>query len=144
MTRESPEARRWPVPLAGRVADDASAEQVANAIVVIWREVDQALHPIIGHRGVAALFNRSLSLTAATYPWLSLGHQGVLAAFDPSALRGALARQSAADAAAGGVALFQSFRELLESLVGASLTERLLRSVWAQPSGRSPEQDISS
>ena len=137
------EGRRWPAPLADRVTYDASAEQVADAIVAICLEIDQTLHPTIGHRGVAALFNRSLSLTAAAYPWLARDQPGVLAAFDPSALKAALVQQSAAEAAAGGLALFQSFRELLASLVGASLTERLLRSVWAHPSSGPPAQDTS-
>ena len=144
MALESPEARGWPAPLAGRVAVDASAGQIADAIVAVWREIDQALHPIIGHRGVAALFNRSLSLAAAKYPWLALGHQGALTTLDPSALKATLVRQSAADAAASGIALFQSFRELLASLIGGSLTDRLLRSVWALPPGTSPVQDIPS
>ena len=140
---EIQEGRPWPAPLGDRVADDASAEQIAAAIVVLWQEIDQSLHPIIGHRGVAALYNRSLHLTAADYPWLAVGHQGTSAAVDPSALKAALEQQAAAEAAAGGLALFQSFHGLLASLVGASLTDRLLRSVWARSAGASPAQDTS-
>jgi hypothetical protein len=138
------ERRPWPTPLADRVTEDASAEQVAEAIAALWQEIDQALHPIIGHRGVAALYHRSLHLTAAAYPWLAIGHRGLTAEVDPSALTTVLAQRGAAEAAAGGAALFQSFRELLTSLVGASLTDRLLRSVWAHPAGISPAQDTSS
>ena len=141
---KSLEDRRWPAPLAHRVTDPADAEQIADAIIAIWLEIDQALHPIMGHRGVAALYNRSLALTAATYPWLAMGHQGVLAAIDPSALRAALVSQAPADAAAGGNALFHSFRELLASLVGPSLTERLLRSVWTPSSSGLPAQDTTT
>lgn len=138
------EGRPWLAPLAGRVTNDASAEQIAGAIAGIWQDIDQALHPIIGHRGVAALYNRSLHLTAATYPWLAIGVQGVPAAVDASALKAALVQQVAAEAAAGGVALFHSFRELLSSLVGAALTDRLLRSVWARSAGATSAQDTSS
>jgi len=84
MTLASHESRRWPAPLADRATYDASAEQIAGAIVAVCLEIDQALHPTIGHRGVAALLNRSLSLTAAAYPWLARDHPGVLVAFDPS------------------------------------------------------------
>lgn len=143
MPTERQESRPWPAPLAGRIADDADADQVADAIVAVWLEIDQALHPIIGHRGVAALHNRSLKLTAATYPWLAVGHQGALAAIDVTALRATLVPRAAAQAAAGGVALFQSFRELLASLVGQALADQLLGSVWAHPSGTSPAQDTS-
>ena len=77
MPLKSQPSRRWPAPLADRVTDGADAEQVADAIVAIWLEIDQALNPIIGHRGVAALYNRSLNLTAAAHPWLAVGQPGV-------------------------------------------------------------------
>jgi hypothetical protein len=56
-------------------------------------------------------------------------------------LRTALARQDADEAAAIGGQLLQTFYELLTTLVGASLTERLLRSVWANFLGGPPAQD---
>ncbi len=144
MPLENQLGHRWPAPLADRVSDGADAEEVAGAIVAVWQEIDQALRPIIGHRGVAALYSRSLSLTAAGYPWLAIDQPATPAAIDPSGLRAALVQQAAAEAAAGGSALFHSFHELLASLVGPSLTERLLRSVWTHPSGTSPTQDTSS
>ena len=140
---QRPEGSHWPAPLGGRIPDGAHAGQVADAVVAIWLEIDQALHPIIGHRGVAALYERSLSLTAAAYPWLALEQRGMPAAVDPAALRAALVQQTGAQAAAGGNALFHSFHQLLASLVGASLTERLLRSVWDHSPGAAPAQDTS-
>jgi hypothetical protein len=130
-------------PLAGRVADDASAEQVAEAVFELWLEIDQALHPIIGHRGVAALYNRSLKLTQRAYPWVAIGHQGQLAAADPAALKVTLVQQAATEAAAGGSALFGAFHGLLSSLVGPALTEQLLSSVWAHSSAVASAQDPS-
>jgi hypothetical protein len=103
---------------------------VADAVAAVWREVDRALHPIIGHRGVHALHVRSLELAAARYPWLAAGHAGALAAIDASALRAALAQQSPEQALAAANALLRGFRDLFTSLIGASLTERLLGSVW--------------
>jgi hypothetical protein len=134
----------WPEPLGGRLTVGADAEQVADVILTVWQEIDQALNPIIGHRGVAALYNRSLNLTAARYPWLAAGHQGVLAAVDLGALKAALAQRAPAEAAVGGCALLQSFHALLCSLVGASPTGRLLVSVWPQPAGAVPAQDTAS
>lgn len=141
MLLKSQPSRPWPAPLADRVSDGADAEQVADAIVAIWLEIDQVLHPIIGHRGMAALYNRSLHLTAVAYPWLAIDQPAVPAAVDPSGLRSALVQQAAAEAAAGGNALFLTFHELLSSLVGASLTDRLLRSVWTHSSPDSPVRD---
>jgi len=141
---KSQESRPWPAPLADRVSDGADAEQVADAIVAIWLEIDQVLHPIIGRRGVAALYDRSLHLTAVVYPWLAVGQPGIPATVDPSALRAALVQLTAAEAAAGGSALFHTFHELLASLVGVSLTDRLLSSVWTHPQHASSAQDTFS
>jgi len=139
VSRQSPQ---WPEPLASRLRADADTDQVVDAIMAIWRESEIALSPIIGHRGVAALFHRSLNLVSAMHPWLAAGHGGALDAADPSALKAALLQQPAAAAAAGGAALFQSFHDLLATLVGAPLTNRLLHSVWAPSKGDTPAQDL--
>jgi hypothetical protein len=143
MPSESAQGPRWPEPLGRRLPADADAGQVADAVDAVWRDIDQALHPILGHRGVLALYNRSLALAAVRHPWLAAGHPGALAAIDASALRAALVQQAPAEAAAGGSALLQRFRDLLSSLVGASLTDRLLRPVWAPTPGASPLEDAS-
>jgi hypothetical protein len=143
MPSESERGLRWPEPLGQRLPADADAGQVADAVASIWRDIDQALHPIVGHRGVLALYNRSLALASVHHPWLAAGHLGALAAIDASALRAALVQQPPAEAAAGGSALLQRFRELLSSLIGASLTDRLLRPVWAPTPGASPLEDAS-
>jgi hypothetical protein len=140
---ESQESRRIAVPLAHRVGIDADAATIADAIVATWQEVDAALAPIIGPQGVAALYRRSLHLTSSIHPWLAGTHEGVHTVMDLAALKPLLAQQSSADAAAGGSALLQTFYELLASLVGPSLTERLLRSVWAHSSSGPPAQDTS-
>lgn len=144
MSKESQQLRTWLEPLAGRVAAGANAAQVADAIVVIWLEIDQALSPILGHHGVAALYNRSLKLASPAHPWLAACQAGVSAAVDTSALKAALLQQPAAQAGAAGSALFLSFRELLASLIGPSLTDRLLRPIWARSTGASPAQGAPS
>ena len=144
MPSESPEANRWLATLTLRTPPSAGVEQIADAIVVIWLEINQALHPIIGYRGVAALFNRSLKIAISEFSWLGDGHQGVLAAVDAAALKATLLRQTPETALAGGITLFVTFHELLASLVGPSLTDQLLAAVWTQPSGVPPEQESSS
>lgn len=69
-------------------------------------------------------------------------HQGVQTTVDLAALKAILAQQDSETATAGG-ALLQTFYELLASLVGPSLTERLLRSVWENPLSGPPAQDTS-
>lgn len=123
---------------------EASSTQVADAVICIWGEVDQALSPIVGQRGVAALYSRSLKLSTAAHPWLAPGYQSALSAVDTSTLRTALAQQTPEEAAAGGSALFKTFHELLASLVGPALTEQLLISVWAESMDWPPEQETPS
>lgn len=144
MHLDSKDDRPWPAPLAGRVASDADTAEVADAVVALWRDIDEALHPIIGRQAVAALYTRSLKAASAGYPWLAHAQPDAMGSVDPAALRGAISRQTAAEAGAACVALFDAFHELLASLVGASLTDRLLRSVWTLSAGDSPAQDTSS
>ena len=88
------------------------------------------LAPIIGARGVAALGQRSLQLARVVHPWLVADQPGGPHALDTSMLVSLLAQRSRADAAAAGSTFLHTFRELLSRLIGASLTERLLLTVW--------------
>jgi hypothetical protein len=110
--------------------DGADSGQVAESIAATCRAVDDALAPIIGQGGVAALFRRSLHLTGQTHPWLAGAEEGVPNAMDVVTLTSRLARQTSAEAAAAGALLLRTFYDLLTTLVGPSLTERLLRPVW--------------
>ena len=118
--------------------------QIADAIVATWQEIDEALTPIIGQRGVAALYKRSLYLTVSAYPWLSSTHESVQTVMDLTALKSTLAQQSSGAAAAGGSQLLQTFKDLLASLIGPSLSERLLRSARTTSLSGPPAQDTST
>ena len=60
-----------------------------------------------------------------------MAERNALAPGDFALLRETLAQQSSGDAAAAVQAgLLKTFLDLLTSLIGAELTERLLRSVW--------------
>jgi hypothetical protein len=63
---ESQEGRHWFGPLAGPSPDGEDSEHLAGRVGAVWLEIGQALHPIIGHRGVAAL---------TTAAWRSPGHR---------------------------------------------------------------------
>ena len=117
--------------LTRKASDGASSRQVADAVTSAFQGIDQALTPIVGRRGVAALYKRSVHLAGRTHSWLAVPMEGVPTAMDVVSLTAALEGQSAADAAAAGALLLQTFHELLTTLVGPSLTERLLRPVWA-------------
>jgi hypothetical protein len=95
----------------------------------LWHGIDVALSPIIGERGVAALYKRSLHLTCSAHSWLASVQEHSAQPGDFAALRTALAGHPRADAAAASAALLQTFLDLLTSLIGAALTEQLLASV---------------
>jgi hypothetical protein len=121
-----------------------TAVQVAEVLVSTWQAIDAALSPVIGHRGVAMLYMRSLHVTRTAHPWLTATPEDEVAAMDLATLKSVFVQQSGTHAIAAGGALLQTFHELLSSLIGPSLTERLLRPVWAPFSSGPPAQDTSS
>ena len=129
--------------LASRINGRADAVQIADEIVTMFQEISDALSPIIGRRGFYALYKRSLHLAAPAYPWLSVARDGTQDFLDPAKLKSTFVAQSPASAAAGGSVLLQTFQDLLASLIGASLTKRLLHPVWIHSSGIPPAQELS-
>lgn len=130
--------------LARRVGEGADSATVAAAAVSIWQDVDVALAPIIGQSGVAALYKRSLYLTLVEHPYLVTAYEGSLRAGEFVGLNTALAQQTPADALAATIALLNTFHDLLTHLIGGSLFERLLRSVWDKPSSGDAAKDTVS
>lgn len=144
MTIESHNSVQAAASLIRQADNGASAAHIAESIIATWQQIDATLAPIIGRGGVAALYKRSLSLTAPAYPWLAGTYDGVQTSIDLAPLRSVLMHQSSASVAAAGGALLQTFNQLLASLVGTSLTERLLRPVWANAFSAPPAQDSTS
>jgi hypothetical protein len=138
-----PEGPPLAAPLARRLGAQPTAAQIAAAVFIVWEEFDDVLTPIIGTLGVVALYRRSLHLTRAAHPWMAAAPRSAQPALPPAALRSLLAAQDSAVAATAGSTFLQSFHAVLASVVGASLTERLLRSVWADPSSGAPAKDPS-
>jgi hypothetical protein len=127
--------------LARRVGESADAVAIAAAAISLWQEVDVALAPIIGQPGVAALYKRSLYLTLVDHPCLVTAYEGLLRPGDFAGLETALSQQTPAEAAAAMAALLSTFHDLLTHLIGGSLFERLLRSVWNKPSSGDSAKD---
>lgn len=113
------------------VSAGASSQEVATVVAEAFQRIGQALVPIIGQGGLAALYKRTLHLSRPMCPWLPVVPQGAPSTMDLAALTTGLATQTAANAAAAGTELLQVFHTLLTSLIGESLTERLLRPVGA-------------
>jgi hypothetical protein len=116
--------------LVQRAGSGANARMFASATLGIWYEVSTLLLPMIGSQGVEALLNRTLHLSGGAFPWLACldvqqGNINLLA--DLNQLISQHETKSAKDACHF---ILETFIELLISLIGVSLTERLLKPIW--------------
>jgi hypothetical protein len=119
--------------LSQRSGKNPGAAETADALIAIWQDVAAALHFIIGRQGVAALYDRSVSLTSKKHPWLAASCADTDNSVNSAALRSAVAGQSASDAAAGAGEFLQTFYEVLVSLIGPALCEQLLLPIREVP-----------
>jgi hypothetical protein len=113
---------------AGQASD---ANTIAAATVAQWRQISARLNPVLGSHGVDILFSRTLHLAGKSYPWLGVAGDRQLGAPSLDVIRARLGRQPAPVAAAASCEFLIIFTELLATLIGDSLTDRLLDPVWA-------------
>jgi hypothetical protein len=123
--------------------EGANAGQIADAAVAVWAAIDKALSPVVGQRGSAALFQRSIHMVRERYPWLGGAGDAAAERDEFAAFRAALAQQAPDHAAAAHDDILQTFLALLADLIGESLTQRLLRNVWEPPSSGHAVKDTS-
>lgn len=143
MSRESEEGRQIVASLARRVGDIADLAKIAHAIISTLQDMDAALRPIIGQQGVVALYRRSLNLCVSNHPRLARTYDKVQSGMDLIALKSLIVEQSDSDALFFGEVLLTTFYELLTTLIGPSLTERLLRGMWEPSLSDTPSQENS-
>ncbi|CAN5164487.1 hypothetical protein BH11PSE10_BH11PSE10_17320 [soil metagenome] len=143
MSIENPERHRPVGPLASRVKSGATAAEIAVVMASLCHEISAALSPIVGARGVAALHNRSHHRCAASHAWMAALRDVAAVNAGCEGLVALLARQEPGEALSGGEDYLQTFHDLLLSLIGPSLTERLLRTVWPPISSGTAAQDMS-
>ena len=97
------------------------------------------LKPLVGGLATFALYARSLHLANASFekpdPALQKLQENL------TSLHNDLSARSLEDARTASQALLRALVDLLASLIGQSLTDRLLRSAWGNPNARhSPEK----
>ena len=121
------------IALVQRAGDATDASTVAEATISTWHRMAAQLIPVIGAGGVDVLFNRSLHLTSTLFPWLTIpaDHRDNNALL--ANLKERLAGREPDTAIEASTTLLMTFVELLMSLIGESLTERLLISAWETP-----------
>lgn len=103
----------------------------SNELLQPWRRIAQQLCPLIGESGFCALFGRAIHMVGPDHAWLSPQQ----ACRSPDQLFGLLEERMAlvdiARATAANEILLRTFTQLLETLIGKALTERLLASATA-------------
>ena len=122
----------------------ASAQNVAELVTKTFHEIAQVLAPIIGQQGMEALYRRSLQLAGSMCAQLHATSKVVSMALNLELLKVEHAKQTAAVAASAGSKLLHVFHELLASLIGTPLTERLLGSFWLNFLGASSARTAKS
>lgn len=152
--KQVPAAETPPAPLRGldpvaaflenTVSCGASSQEVAEIVGEAFQGIGRALVPIIGQRGVAALYRRSLHVAGPSCARISEPTEAAPIAMDIALLESELAQQTAAEAAAAGTELLQGFHVLLTTLIGPLLTERLLRPVWIKFWSGPPARNTTS
>lgn len=143
MFAESEAGQRIAACLAHRAKGCAEVSQVAEAITSMFENIDTALTPIIGPKGVAALHRRTLHLCITQHPSFADSYRMLVVGMDLKELKALLTEQSRADALFFSEEILKTFYELLATLIGRSLAARLLLDVWEQPFSGPPDQDIS-
>jgi hypothetical protein len=108
---------------------DQGAIELAAESVARWRQIDIALTPIIGRRGIVAIYKKALNLTHVDFPWLATVSEDDVSFDNFVSLLAALEQQTSATIVAANLALHRAFNDLLVSLIGESLSERLLASI---------------
>ena len=115
---------------------------VVDALARTWQFMAAQLEPVIGVRGVGVLLERALHLTGKDYPWLAQAGPLETGNDRLTQWQARFAQCDAIEAAEASCALLVTFTELLATLIGGPLTERLLASVWLDTPSPS-EQDSS-
>jgi hypothetical protein len=127
--------------LAQRSGGATDTGAICDALAETWSLMSALLKPVLGERGVDAIFRRSLYLTSITCPWITFGLEPADSATLLAAFQEILAVRKPDDAAEAAYTLLVNFTELLTTLIGASLTGRLLGPVWGAPTASADQEN---
>ena len=103
---------------------------VAEAAVAQWEPLATQIISIVGEGGFHSLFARSVFLTQASYPWLTVSEKIRQKDQRFTDLKQCLEAQTPAQASAANSLLLVTFTDILTSLIGEGLTTSILRSAW--------------
>ena len=135
------EHERIPAQFARLAANGVGSARVAGLSAQTWRDIEETLSPIIGVGGVRALYRRSIHLSGDDYSWLAAALGAESQPDYYSVLASVLSQRSAEAAGSISGAMLQTFYDLLATLIGSPLTERLLGPIWDHPLSSQDRKD---
>lgn len=107
------------------VTREQDARVIASNAAALWQRIDTILSPVLGRRGVAALYERSITAISAEYPvfeQVSFEHVPT----DFTFIEQVLTQLEPARAIAVHTVLVHTFHNLLTELIGTPLAEQIL------------------
>lgn len=113
--------------------NDADALVVAAAAGSALGALLSELEPLIGEQGVRALYQRSIQLSKAHFPWLTSTDLLGATSMPVADLRARLDGRSAEESRAVSAALLATLTDVLALLLGEALTHRILLAAWQAP-----------
>ena len=107
-----------------------SPENVVDAAIYLWEQLATQIIIIIGEDGFNSLYARSLFLSQARFPWLTVSHCPPQSEHRFAELKTNLEGQSSAQAGEATGLLLITFTDILASLIGDQLTTLILGVAW--------------
>ncbi|QOY96698.1 hypothetical protein IM543_14810 [Massilia sp. UMI-21] len=111
--------------------DAPDPSEGSGRLMHAWRHIAQHLCPLIGESGFCALFGRALHVIEPEHAWLAPEQPCRAPEQLFTSLEERLVLVDADRAAAANDALLRTFTQLLATLIGERLTQRLLASATA-------------
>ena len=107
-------------------------EDVVDTAIELWEHLAAQIISIVGEDGFNSLYASSVFLTQSTFPWLPAGSLSPQTHHDHrfAGLKASFEAQTPAQAGAANSQLLITFTDILASLIGEDLTNRMLRSAW--------------
>ncbi|WP_157201096.1 hypothetical protein [Massilia sp. Root351] len=104
----------------------------------LWEAISEELSALLGAQGVASLLGRCLCMCHGAFPWLRAPDGSSATTADWRQLTGRMAGQRPADVQTASRLLFVTLHDLLQVLIGASLTAGVLDAAWGACKQRRP------
>jgi hypothetical protein len=105
-------------------------EAIADVSIDLWEKLACGLISIIGEGGFQSLYQRSLHLTSATFPWMESHPSSLQKDAGFADLKICLAEQDPTVAGEASTALLITFIDILALLIGELLMSSILRLAW--------------